>query len=653
MNCDICKVTVSSIKNMAKHKNSEKCQYIKTIIDERETKHKNNSNLLNSMIHNLEEQNKLLQNQIVTLDTDNNNLRNKCEEYKNLLESFGRNSVEKSFNILSQSSSQSSSKSFCNNNNTIDIFKNLSGKNLVLNNTEVIYRKEDGFIDVTELCKAGGKRYNNWYQNDKTNMFLNVLSATTGIPVVILTKQEQGKNGERHTWAHPQVAINIAQWISPEFDVQVSKWILDLQKYNNELVYENQSIKKQNDEMTLQIKNKEKFNLFGNLYGKNLVLNNTEVVYRKEDGFINVSNLCKAGGKEFKAWNKNDKTKRFLEVLSSSVRILTDDLIKYESGSNNERATWAHPQVAINIAQWISPEFDVQVSKWIYELCVTGSVSLDTEKTTQEIDNILKEKYEQQLQELNKLQEEQDKYIKEINFLKESENRLSNELEEYKNKTLQNITDIQLYKENEYVLMNKLEETKNQLTLVKQQYENLMDYPLERHINEICDNFKLNDKIDNYTGYNCLYILYIDKKNETDLNGNTKTQYYLKFGESSNIENRLNTHKQKFKNLKIMWIIKTNNSNQTEREFREWLKKYEMLSKYETQTEIIKFENEEQLFNIKDKLNSFENEFNNTNYQILKFNHQNELNNEKINGLQEKIKCLENQIKIYEHFMKN
>jgi len=509
MNCDICKVTVSSIKNMAKHKNSEKCQYIKTIIDERETKHKNNSNLLNSMIHNLEEQNKLLQNQIVTLDNDNNNLRNKCEEYKNLLESFGRNSLEKSFSILSQSSSQS----FCNNNNTIDIFKNLSGKNLVLNNTEV--------------------------------------------------------------------------------------------------------------------------------------------VYRKEDGFINVSNLCKAGGKEFKAWNKNDKTKRFLEVLSSSVRILTDNLIKYESGSNNERATWAHPQVAINIAQWISPKFDVQVSKWIYELCVTGSVSLDTEKTTQEIDNILKEKYEQQLQELNKLEETQDKYIKEINFLKESENRLFNELEEYKNKTLQNITDIQLYKENEYVLMNKLEETKNQLTLVKQQYENLMDNPLERHINEICDNFKLNDKIDNYTGYNCLYILYIDKKNETDLNGNTKTQYYLKFGESSNIENRLNTHKQKFKNLKIMWIIKTNNSNQTEREFREWLKKYEMLSKYETQTEIIKFENEEQLFNIKDKLNSFENEFNNTNYQILKFNHQNELNNEKINGLQEKIKCLENQIKIYEHFMKN
>ena len=42
MNCDICKVTVSSIKNMDKHKNSEKCQYIKTIIDERETKHKNN-----------------------------------------------------------------------------------------------------------------------------------------------------------------------------------------------------------------------------------------------------------------------------------------------------------------------------------------------------------------------------------------------------------------------------------------------------------------------------------------------------------------------------------------------------------------------------------------------------------------------------------
>jgi hypothetical protein len=49
-----------------------------------------------------------------------------------------------------------------------------------------------------------------------------------GITIVELLKQEQGGNGERHTWSHPQVAINIAQWISPDFDVLVSKWVYEI-----------------------------------------------------------------------------------------------------------------------------------------------------------------------------------------------------------------------------------------------------------------------------------------------------------------------------------------------------------------------------------------------------------------------------------------
>ena len=38
--------------------------------------------------------------------------------------------------------------------------------------------------------------------------------------------------------------------------------------------------------------------------------------------------------KEFKHWNENKKSKAFLQVLSSSVRIPTSELIKYETGSN-------------------------------------------------------------------------------------------------------------------------------------------------------------------------------------------------------------------------------------------------------------------------------------------------------------------------------
>ena len=89
-------------------------------------------------------------------------------------------------------------------------------------------REEDGYIDVTNLCTAGKKKFNHWNSLSKTTAFIKELSSTTGIPVVELIKQNTGGNGDRHTWVHPQVAINIAQWISPQFDVKVSSWVLEV-----------------------------------------------------------------------------------------------------------------------------------------------------------------------------------------------------------------------------------------------------------------------------------------------------------------------------------------------------------------------------------------------------------------------------------------
>ena len=89
-------------------------------------------------------------------------------------------------------------------------------------------RDEDVYIDVTNLCTAGKKKFNDWYRLHKTKEFIKQLSSSAGIPAVELIKQNTGGNGERHTWVHPQVAINIAQWISPQFDVKVSAWVLEV-----------------------------------------------------------------------------------------------------------------------------------------------------------------------------------------------------------------------------------------------------------------------------------------------------------------------------------------------------------------------------------------------------------------------------------------
>ena len=115
------------------------------------------------------------------------------------------------------------------------------------------------------------------------------------------------------------------------------------------------------------------------------------IEHREEDGYINVTNLCKAGGKQFKAWKRLDKTKAFLQVLSSEVLIHTSDLIKLgnstfgNKGEQQVTFTWVHPQIAINIAQWISPQFDVKVSGWVYEIMITGKVDITNTKTYKEL----------------------------------------------------------------------------------------------------------------------------------------------------------------------------------------------------------------------------------------------------------------------------
>lgn len=123
-----------------------------------------------------------------------------------------------------------------------------------------------------------------------------------------------------------------------------------------------------------------------------LVVRGTNIHARTSDGKVNVTELCAAGNKRLNDYMRLKHTQEFLQVLSVSAGIPVDMLTAYEINGSTERATWAHPQVAINIAQWVSAEFDVQVSRWIYELAACGSVALGTERADAEINKAWREK---------------------------------------------------------------------------------------------------------------------------------------------------------------------------------------------------------------------------------------------------------------------
>lgn len=92
--------------------------------------------------------------------------------------------------------------------------------------SEFISREPDGYINATHLCKAGNKLYGHWYENKNTKEYLQALSEYINIPISDLIDCNKGRNNG--TWVHPKVAINIACWVSVEFEVRIINTLFDL-----------------------------------------------------------------------------------------------------------------------------------------------------------------------------------------------------------------------------------------------------------------------------------------------------------------------------------------------------------------------------------------------------------------------------------------
>ena len=70
---------------------------------------------------------------------------------------------------------------------------------------------------------------------------------------------------------------------------------------------------------------------------------------RADNGYINLTALCQAGGKRWHDFNRLQKCRDFIAALSRSAQIPADLLVEtVTTGPNEQRGTWVHPQVAIH-----------------------------------------------------------------------------------------------------------------------------------------------------------------------------------------------------------------------------------------------------------------------------------------------------------------
>lgn len=90
-----------------------------------------------------------------------------------------------------------------------------------------------------------------------------------------------------------------------------------------------------------------------------------KLVIDKDTGFFNATKLCKNGGKSFKHWLENKKSKELIQYLSSSRNSGRQEII-YEVRKGTDRnainGTYVVKDLITHIACWISKEFYVKVN---------------------------------------------------------------------------------------------------------------------------------------------------------------------------------------------------------------------------------------------------------------------------------------------------
>ncbi len=93
------------------------------------------------------------------------------------------------------------------------------------NGTPISRRTTDGYVNATAMCKANGKQWSKYRESDRCQTYLDALAETSGIRMFDLIESRQGQGGG--TWVHPQVAVDLARWISAPFAVWMDGWFLE------------------------------------------------------------------------------------------------------------------------------------------------------------------------------------------------------------------------------------------------------------------------------------------------------------------------------------------------------------------------------------------------------------------------------------------
>jgi hypothetical protein len=104
-----------------------------------------------------------------------------------------------------------------------------------------------------------------------------------------------------------------------------------------------------------------------------LIISESETPY--EIGMINVTQMCKLGGREFKYWHANEASKNFIDYLEPLYG--RSHLLTRLNGTKRLSGTYAHKDIVPHVAMWLSTIFAHKVSMIINAKMIEENMAKD------------------------------------------------------------------------------------------------------------------------------------------------------------------------------------------------------------------------------------------------------------------------------------
>ena len=125
----------------------------------------------------------------------------------------------------------------------------------------VIPTREDGYIFGTRLCNIARKRIDKWRSSYETCQILAYMKSAMNMEesdiIHVVTEGPKDKHG---TWVHPDLGVQLAQYCSPIFSIQVSRWIRELIVTKNVKLGEEKSTNTVHEQLVQQLEEATKLN---------------------------------------------------------------------------------------------------------------------------------------------------------------------------------------------------------------------------------------------------------------------------------------------------------------------------------------------------------------------------------------------------------